>query len=257
MDRKTFEKVLEINRKFYQDFGEAFAVTRRRIQPGIRSILESLPRSGNWLDVGCGSGALAQAWKGHFQEGLYLGIDFSLPQLELAQLVDGDVSGGVQVEFLEIDLSSVDWVSKVRSYLQENGIEALFDGIVSFAVLHHIPDCENRLRLLKNIRSFLAPGSLFVHSVWQFQHSERLMARRQDWNSVGLSQDMVEQGDYLLDWRRSMPGQKEKNGLRYVHLYDRKELAELADLSGFAIIKEFESDGEGGRLGLYQFWQAV
>ncbi|HWR65068.1 MAG TPA: hypothetical protein VN364_03015, partial [Bellilinea sp.] len=62
-------------------------------------------------------------------------------------------------------------------------------------------------------------------------------------------------GDTLLDWRYALPGQPEQVGLRYVHLFSREELAELAAQAGFAVESEFESDGEGGRLGLYQAWR--
>jgi len=60
-----------------------------------------------------------------------------------------------------------------------------------------------------------------------------------------------------LDWRHALPGQAEQSGLRYVHLFSRLELAELAASSGFIIEQEFESDGEGGKLGLYQVWRSV
>jgi len=46
-------------------------------------------------------------------------------------------------------------------------------------------------------------------------------------------------------------------GLRYVHLFTREELADLASQTGFSIESEFESDGEGGRLGLYQAWRKI
>jgi hypothetical protein len=65
----------------------------------------------------------------------------------------------------------------------------------------------------------------------------------------------LEAGDTLLDWRFALPGQPEQNGLRYVHLFERAELAELAAAAGFTVVDEFESDGEGGRLGLYQAWR--
>ena len=83
------------------------------------------------------------------------------------------------------------------------------------------------------------------------------MARRLDWERAGLSETDVEPGDTLLDWRFALPGQAEQVGLRYVHLFSREELAELAAQSGFEISETYELDGEGGRLGLYQVWKAV
>ncbi|HNT25279.1 MAG TPA: hypothetical protein PKM21_12980, partial [Anaerolineales bacterium] len=57
-----------------------------------------------------------------------------------------------------------------------------------------------------------------------------------------------EPGDYLLDWRQG------GRGLRYVHAFGPAELARLAEQTGFVSLESFYSDGEGGRLGLYQVW---
>ena len=40
-----------------------------------------------------------------------------------------------------------------------------------------------------------------------------------------------------------------------MHLFSREELKELAQEGGFEVVEEFESDGLGGRLGLYQKWR--
>jgi hypothetical protein len=74
---------------------------------------------------------------------------------------------------------------------------------------------------------------------------------------AAIDPDQLEPGDTLLDWRAIAPGQNQKAGLRYVHLLSREELAKLAEESGFEVIQTFESDGEGGRLGLYQVWKAA
>ncbi|MCU0488883.1 MAG: hypothetical protein MUE67_08035 [Anaerolineales bacterium] len=68
---------------------------------------------------------------------------------------------------------------------------------------------------------------------------------------MDLQASQVDPGDYLMDWRAG--GQ----GLRYVHLFSEKELAELAGKSGFKIDDSFFSDGESNNLGLYQVWSAV
>ena len=44
--------VVELNLQFYQSFGPAFAATRRRIQPGVRRILASLPTAGRLAGPG-------------------------------------------------------------------------------------------------------------------------------------------------------------------------------------------------------------
>jgi hypothetical protein len=78
-----------------------------------------------------------------------------------------------------------------------------------------------------------------------------LRERIQSWELIGLSPGDVEPGDYLLDWRSG------GTGLRYVHHFNEEELSRLAQESGFDVIETFYSDGEGGKLGLYQVWKAT
>ena len=247
----TQTTLLELNRRFYQAFGPAFAATRRRIQPGVRAVLGRIPDGGRWVDLGCGSGALAVEWAQVFSAGGYLGLDFSAALLaEARQALAGvDVPPGLEIRFAQADLAGAAWAEPLAGQV--------FDGALAFAVLHHLPGAELRRRALHKVRGLLPAGGRFIHSNWQFQHSPKLMARRQPWALAGLSDADVEPGDTLLDWRYALPGQPEQTGLRYVHLFSREELASLAAETGFDVEETFESDGEGGRLGLYQAWRAV
>jgi SAM-dependent methyltransferase len=123
-----------------------------------------------------------------------------------------------------------------------------FDAIFLFAVLHHIPGNELRLQLLRKVRLLLKADGRLIHSEWQFLNSERLRARIQPWETIGLAEGDVGPGDYLLDWRQG------GTGLRYVHHFSAEELEELAAKAGFRIIESSLSDGENQRLGLYQAW---
>jgi hypothetical protein len=40
-----------------------------------------------------------------------------------------------------------------------------------------------------------------------------------------------------------------------VHQFDENELGDLAVVAGFSVVETTYSDGEGGRLGLYQVWE--
>ncbi len=250
MDEHTVSILLDLNRQFYQTFGPAFAATRRRIQPGVRRVLDSLPAGGQWLDLGCGGGALGLAWAQHAAEhgaeGTYTGLDFSASLLEEAAAWVHTHAPGAPVSYHPADLGNPDWQNVVEG--------RQFDVITCFAALHHIPGEAARLDILRVVRGLLAPLGVFIHSEWQFQHSPKLMERVQPWSLAGLREDQVDPGDTLLDWRYALPGQVEQRGLRYVHLYSREELARLAAQCGFCIKEEFESDGAGGRLSLYQTW---
>ncbi len=246
------QQLIELNRKFYSDFGDAFAATRRRIQPGIRTVLQRLdklsPHAGQWLDLGCGGGQVALAWAAFERKGHYLGVDFSLELLTEARARATDISvPGLIVEYAQSDMSA-EAIAKQFPADQ-------FDGVLAFASMHHLPTNEMREALLKSVYRILKSGGLFVHSEWQFHHSPRLMERVQDWSRIGLTQEDVDKNDYLLDWRYSLPGQADRTGLRYVHLYMREELEALMEASGFSPVFEFDSDGKEGNLALYQCWR--
>jgi SAM-dependent methyltransferase len=249
MKTSTSEQLVRLNKQFYQTFGQAFSNTRQRIQMGQRRILESIPKIGNWLDLGCGNGNLAVEWGRQKREGMYIGVDFSPVLIREAKeaVQKKTIPAGLDIQFAQTDLSDENWSLPWR--------QTILTGVMAFAVLHHIPGRDLRLRLLCQVNRLLPRGSEFLHSEWQFQNNPRILSRKQPWSKIGIEDGEVDQGDALLDWRHALPGQTEQIGLRYVHLFSRGELGELAELSGFEIVEEFESDGAGGKLSLYQRWR--
>ena len=273
MDSSTAARLIELNRDFYSRFGDSFSATRRLIQPGVRRVLDLLKGEDSILDLGCGNGELARelAKRGH--RGSYLGVDFSLPLLRDAELLPEDF----YARFVQADLTSpslIDVIARERHLLGMQMPESaderpkqsphsseiassgyrpprndMFDIVFCFAVLHHIPSYELRLNILHIVRQFLKDDGLFIHSNWQFLNSEKLKARIQPWEAAEIPTSAVDAGDYLLDWRSG------GKGLRYVHHFDEKELDELAKAGGFRVSDIFYSDGDGGRLGLYQIWR--
>lgn len=246
MDTQTTAELLEINRRFYTEFGDAFAATRHRIQPGVRKVLDTIPIEGafDWLDLGCGSGELGKIWAQQGRSGSYTGLDFSGPLLREAEKMTAGLSNeNLTLRYLSADLMDPVWPETLQ--------EQKFDGVLAFASLHHIPGHENHLRIFRQVRDLLKPGGRFIFSVWQFQNSPKLMQRVQPWEQAGLQPEQLESGDTLLDWRHALPENKEKTGLRYVHLFTASELLDLAEECGFAFVNSFYSDGAEGNLGLY------
>jgi SAM-dependent methyltransferase len=249
MNSSTAAYLIEINRNFYTRFGDSFSATRQRIQPGVRRVLGMLDGDESILDLGCGNGEFARelAKRGH--RGPYLGVDFSLPLLRDAEVQPEGVAMAPWRQF------SARFMAMDLTQLAVNAEQLLVSGnwsvVTAFAVLHHIPSADLRLNLLRVVNQLLKQDGLFIHSNWQFLNSPKLRARVQDWSDVKLSADEVDPNDYLLDWR------SDGEGLRYVHHFDESELEELAKASNFRVIDTFYSDGEGGRLGLYQVWKPV
>jgi tRNA (uracil-5-)-methyltransferase TRM9 len=236
MDSATAQRLLMLNRDFYERFGADFSATRQRLQPGVTRVLGTLTGDESILDLGCGNGELARTLARRGQRGPYLGLDFSLSLLSDASAV----SDSFPARFLAADLTS-DWALNVE--------RSTFNVITCFATLHHIPSNDLRLEILKTVHTLLALDGRFIISNWQFLNSDKLRGRVQPWERIGLSAQAVDAGDYLLDWRRG------GEGLRYVHQFSEEELSGLAEAVGFRVAESFYSDGEGGRLGLYQVWE--
>ena len=85
MDSTVAQTLVELNRRFYAEFGEDFSATRQRIQPGVRNIISRLEGNERILDLGCGNGELARTLARGGFHGEYLGLDFSLPLLRDAE----------------------------------------------------------------------------------------------------------------------------------------------------------------------------
>ena len=242
MDIVALQTLLDLNRAFYERFGEAFAQKRPRLQPGIARLLPRIPNGAAVLDVGCGHGIVLRGLRAQGFGGCYVGLDFSAPLLALAQAEGADPPAGGDFRFVQRDLLDENWAQ---------GLPAPFDFVTAFSVFHHLPGNGNHRRVLRQIRGLLAPGGQFFHSHWQFLNSPRLRARIQPWEAVGLTAAQVEPNDYLLDWRH------QGVGFRYVHLFTDEDLRALAAATGFRVVESFYSDGEGGRLGLYHVWEAA
>lgn len=200
--------------------------------------METLRGDESILDLGCGNGEFARQLAQRDHRAPYLGLDFSLPLLRAAE----SHPEGFSATFREADLTQLS-VSSLQSSVTDH-----WSLITAFAVLHHIPSEEMRLNLLRTVQNLLTDHGRFILSNWQFLNSERLKARIQPWETVGLSSSDVDEGDYLLDWKRG------GTGLRYAHHFSTEELSALAERVGMRVSESFLSDGEGGKLGLYQVW---
>lgn len=246
MDELIVQKLLSLNREFYQTFATNFSLTRMRIQPGVRQILARISPDARIMDLGCGNGELAFALAEQGYQGKYLGIDFSAELLKIAR---ERVSGHPQFNFFQSDLSEPDWYKMAGFDPKMEGVDEKYDFILAFAVLHHLPGGNLRIQTCRKINHLLVTGGRFIHSNWQFLKSDRMRRRIQSWDTLDLESKQVDPGDYLLDWRSG------GRGLRYVHHFNQDELTSLATMTGFRIINWYLSDGEGGNLGLYQIWQ--
>ena len=241
MNANIARQLLELNRRFYTEHGHDFSVTRGRLQTGVLRVIEALRGDEVILDLGCGNGGLARTLSQRGHHGSYLGLDFSPSLLAEAEREPFTLP----VQFRQADLTADGWNDVIVAAVGNN----LYDVVFAFAVLHHVPGYELRLDLICKVHELLKPNGLFVLSNWQFLNSEKLKARIQPWERIGMGDTDVDVNDHLLDWRHG------GEGLRYVHHFDVSELTDLAKAGGFEISETFYSDGENKRLSLYQTWR--
>jgi SAM-dependent methyltransferase len=251
------ERLLEINRLFYAEHGHDFSQTRQRLQPGVQRLVDTLSGDESVLDLGCGNGALARALSGRGHRAPYTGVDLSASLLNEARGgAYGMPTGFVQADLLELDAQPVpEWAlllaqPEAPAHQAISGEPDRWSVVAAFAVLHHIPSREHRMRLLRAVRFRLRPGGRFFVSNWQFLGSPRMQVRIQPWEAAQLAEADLDPNDYLLDWRHG------PRGLRYVHQFTQAELDGLAESSGFRVVENFYSDGSDRRSGLYQVWIA-
>jgi 2-polyprenyl-3-methyl-5-hydroxy-6-metoxy-1,4-benzoquinol methylase len=237
MNQDTAARIRDLNHQFYQSFADDFSETRQRLQPGVQSLVERLLPAEKILDLGCGNGELASEFINRGFSGIYHGTDFSTALINKA--VQNN-QGQSAVHFSELDLITPSWDPII-------GADP-YNIILCFAVLHHIPGTMERLSVCKNIRKHISDQGRFFLSNWQFLSSKRFKKRIIPWSSAGFSEEEVDPGDYLLDWRRGGVG------LRYVHHFSEDELTKLAHQAGFRIEESFHSDGAEGNLSIYQVW---
>lgn len=239
MRPETAARLLDLNREFYRRFASAFASKRARLQPGAARAIQRVQPDDPVLDLGCGHGLLAASLAAGGHRGRYVGLDSSAELLETARRSHRHPSA----VFLQSDLADSGWAKAL-----EGKDPTSFHWAFALAALHHLPGDELRRSVVEATRSWLLPGGHMVVSVWDFLASLRWKDRIVAWSEVDLAEAELDPGDYLLDWREG------GRGLRYVHHFTPEALTELAQAAGFRVEETFRSDGEQGRLGLYQVW---
>ncbi|OIO95756.1 MAG: hypothetical protein AUK03_05010 [Anaerolineae bacterium CG2_30_64_16] len=258
MNHQTRTALAELNHAFYTQFADDFARTRRTWPPGCERILPYLRPGANVVDLGCGNGRFLRFLVAHGWLGTYVGVDNSPGLLEIAagemgrgptrtnadETTEGspiraavDANGPIQASFIQADLLDPNWPTRLGDLTP--------DVIVAIAVLHHIPGSAQRARFVADCARLLPEGGLLILTTWQFMTSPRLRARVLPWKTVGLTNDDVEPGDYLLAWG---PG---ATGRRYCAFIDADTLCGLAARAGLTLIETYYADGHEGNLNLY------
>jgi len=236
MKESLVRELLSVNRQLYTEFAEPFVSTRFREQPGYHRLIHHVPPLCTLLDIGCGNGRWAKFLDEQEKQVHYVGVDFSPQMIALAQQ-QATRYGTVQTQFVVADVAKPLWTNTLP--------QLTYNVVTALAVLHHLPGIEHRQAVVRQVHDLLLPGGLFMFSTWLFTEAERMRRKIVSWDMIGVDEQEVEPGDYLLNWHAG------GNALRYCHLVDEQEVEDLASTAGFDVLVTFRSDGREGDLSLY------
>jgi len=235
MNQATINKLNAINRQFYSVTAAEFDQTRAIAWQGWQPLLPYIETGDdtplNVLDVGCGNGRFGAFLAENLKHAIhYHGIDNNDKLLGLAH---------------EALRAFPTMTTRIEPHdIVENPLnEGLYDLVVLFGVIHHVPGFEQRQQLMKALAERVTPGGLLVFAAWRFYEFDRFKKRIARWDDDLV--DKVEKHDYLLDWRRG------DIALRYCHYVDDDEHQALIQASGLTEIQTYRADGFTGTVNQY------
>lgn len=256
MELKTQNRLLALNRRFYEQVAHHFDATRQGWTPGLWAILPYFRATGKErlpvLDVGCGNGRFARLLEEAGVVASYTGVDGNASLLRIARKSTANLAG-VDCQFIQAELANTDWhsVLAASSGAESRHAHATTDSIESprytvvlcTATVQHLPGHALRLRLMRDLQRL--SSDYVILSFWQFLSSDRFRRKLIDPGTVGISPTELEPGDALLPWRQGV------ESVRYVHQVDDAELRQLAAEAGLTVLHTFRADGKESDLNLY------
>lgn len=246
MTPATVERLLQLNRDFYQTIATDFHETRGGLPVGWRElapwIVEQKQRPLRVLDVGCGNGRFAWLLDEWAVDIEYVGVDADEQLLALAANKATTLSH-LQCTFSLADFTASEWYADVQLS------PASFDIVVCFAALHHVPSKELRQQVVHTLAKLAANDGVVILSHWQFLSSIRFVRKQIAWHTIGLSEENVEPGDALLPWHQGA------YAVRYVHQTNLDEAVALGQSADLQLLHHFYADGKEGNLNLYTIYQ--
>ena len=207
MNLQKAYKILEENKKTYNEIAEEFYQTRRKYSPELEELKRYIKPEEKVLDLGCGTGRLYEIFKNKNID--YTGVDFSKNLINIARGKYGN-------HFQVADILSLPCIQKTNKIARgsNNGVGCkglpfsnnYFDSVWAIAVLHHIPSNELRKRVLSEIKRVLNPNGRVIATFWKIKYFLRK--------------------DVFIPFH----GKK-----RYYHVFTKREIGKLFEKSGFKI----------------------
>lgn len=237
MDKKTIDKLNQLNKGFYLKTQEYFNRSRQFYWQGFKKLLPYLSTgkaglqgsSLQVLDVGCGNGRFGKFLMESGKKIEYTGIDNNQYLLDKAKIFLPDAK-----------LINQDLLEPIK-------LDQKFDLIGVYGVMHHIPGFDNRLKILEQLKQFLNKNGLLIVNFWQFNNVKRM--KKKVVKSHGY--ENLEKNDYILSWKMGV------EALRFCHFTDESELSKIVKGLKMKKMAEFVADGKEKKGNKYLVLQKV
>lgn len=227
MNRRAEKFLLKVVSSGYENIAEAFNETRKKpMKPLVYDIVRDLSIKDNdkILDIGCGNGRFLEVLldKKNNINWSYLGLDNSTKLIEYAKEKYGN-------KFEVIDIINLKKTKKNN-----------FNYVFSWAVFHHLPGNNLRLKFLQDVYNLIGSEGFFVFSVWKLRNRKNFfgLSLKSFFEQI-LRGRILDFGDLIFNWKGNKSGEVRP---RYYHAFSKKNLIKLISRTNFKIDSFLEDD---------------
>ena len=229
MRPEKVKKILEKNKKDWEELADKFSQARQNIWFELEELSKYVKDGDRILDLGCGNGRLYELFKDRRVE--YIGVDNSSKLIELARKQFNNLTPKENQRFPTgqaiKQLNKPKFIVADALNLETKFPNDRFNIIFSIAFLHHIPSNKLRLKVLKNCYSILKPNGFLISTVWNL-YQPKLIRKYKIWRIIpGLK-------DVFIPFKFEHKAVK-----RYYHVFTNRELKKLFKKAGFNIIDAY------------------
>ena len=215
MDKKTAQEIITNTAEAYNAIAEKFDQTRKKYPwSEFWEFKRYIKFGDNVLDIGCGNGRLLTVLKDLKIN--YTGLDISKELIKKAKINFPDQN------------------FKVGNILETN-IFKQYNHIFLLAVLHHIPSFELRFNLLRKIGKALKPGGYLFMTNWSLIGPPYSYLRFKNNLKTLFKLHKLDKNDLMISFTTNDRKIKVE---RFIHVFTKKELQNLADKTSFEIVKQ-------------------
>lgn len=215
MDKRKASQIIKEVKEQYNTIAKDWDASRFRPTEHKAKIVKNVKTGENVLDLGSGNSLILENVLA--QNAHYFGFDISKELIKVAKDKYRTYVKNKQAEFKSGD------ATKKLPY-----DDSFFDVVLSFAVLHHVPTHELRLKFLQAIYRVLKVGGWAAINVWNLKN-EWSDKRFKITEQLSSPSSELESGDVRVSWKAT--GDKILG--RYLHVFEPKELEDLARAAGF------------------------